>query len=147
MKNQRFTLRSAVYLLLIKEDKLLLLKRANTGWMDGYYDVPAGHIESNEPITTAMLREAKEEVDISLAKKDLIPGTVMHRKGGDFEYIDFYFIAKKWQGTPVIGEPDKCSDLNWFNLNELPDNLVPYTKKAIENYQNHISFAEFGWEK
>ena len=142
----RFTLRAAVYLLLIKDKQLFLLRRVNTGWMDGKYDVPAGHIGGNKPITSAMIREAKEEAGIILTKKDLIPVTVMHRKGGALEYVDFYFIAKQWRGEPVIGETEKCDDIKWFPLDNLPENLVPYTKKAIENYKNNITFDEFGWE-
>lgn len=140
----RFSLRVAVYLMLVRDEEILLLRRFNTGWMDGKYDVPAGHIEGNEPITQAMIREAKEEAGITLTKDDLEPATAMHRKS-DSEYVDFYFVARHWEGAPIIGEPDKCDEVKWFPLNNLPENLVLYTRKAIENYQKKIPFAEFNW--
>jgi hypothetical protein len=43
MSTERFKLRAAAYLLLIKDGKVLLLRRSNTGWRDGEYTLPAGH--------------------------------------------------------------------------------------------------------
>ncbi len=42
-------------------------------------------------------------------------------------------------------EPNKCSELSWFDINNLPRNIIPCVKKAIENYQNNIMFDNFGW--
>lgn len=92
-----------------------------------------------------MIREAKEEADIESVKADLLPATVIHRYYPDQEYIDFFFVAKKWNGEPKIMEPDKCDDISWFDLNDLPDNLLPYVKEAIGNYKKSIPFFENGW--
>jgi ADP-ribose pyrophosphatase YjhB (NUDIX family) len=144
MKKNKFKLRSAVYLLLLKENKILLSKRFNTGWMDGKYSLVAGHLEKDETISQAIIRESFEEAKIIIKKEDLIPATVIHRKS-DKEYIDFFFVVKKWSGEPRIEEPDKCDDLRWFPLNALPDNLLPYIKEALQNYKNGIPFFESGW--
>ena len=56
MSTTRFTLRSAVYLLLIKENQILLLRRFNTGWQDGKYSVPAGHLDGGETVKQAMVQ-------------------------------------------------------------------------------------------
>jgi 8-oxo-dGTP pyrophosphatase MutT (NUDIX family) len=146
MSKSRFTLRSAVYLILQKDNKILLSRRFNTGWMDGNYSLIAGHLDGNETIFRAMVREAKEEAGITVKKSNLIPAHVLHRKSSDSEYIDFFFVAQKWDGKPTINEPDKCDDLSWFDLDNLPDNLLPYIKSTLENYRNHIPFSESGWE-
>ncbi len=143
---ERFQLRAAVYLMLIKEDKILLLRRFNTGWMDGKYSLIAGHLDGGETVSEAMIREAKEEAGIEVSKSDLIPATVTHRMS-DTEYADFFFVAKKWKGEPIIGELDKCDDLSWFCLDKLPDNLLSHVKAAIENYQNGVAFFESDWRK
>lgn len=141
---ERFSLRSAVYLLLFKDNKILLSRRYNTGWMDGHYSLIAGHIDGNETVSTAMIREALEEGKIIINQEDLIPATVIHRKA-EVEYIDFFFVANKWQNEPTIGEPDKCDDLSWFSIDNLPDNLLPYIKDAVDNYKKGIPFFESGW--
>lgn len=143
--SKRFTLRSAVYLFPLKENKVLLLRRYNTGWMDGMYSLISGHLDGNETVSDAMIREAFEEGKIKLDKDNLEPATVIHRKSPDQEYIDFFFVVKKWEGEPTIGEPDKCDDLSWFPLNNLPDNLLPHVTQAVENYNKRIPFSESGW--
>ena len=70
MQNKtRHQVRVAVYLFLIDRNKLFLIKRYNTGWKDGDYTLPSGHLEPNETIQSAMIREAKEEVGITIRKK------------------------------------------------------------------------------
>lgn len=145
MSSERFLIRSAVYLILFKENKILLSRRFNTGWMDGYYSLIAGHLDGNEPVSLAMIREAKEEAGIVVKKEDLLPATVIHRYYPDQEYIDFFFVSKKWSRAPKIMESDKCDDMSWFDLNKLPENLLPYIKEAIENYKKGTSFFESGW--
>ncbi|AKM83638.1 NUDIX hydrolase [Candidatus Woesebacteria bacterium RIFOXYC1_FULL_31_51] len=146
MSNERFTLRAAVYLILLKEDKILLSRRYNTGWMDGKYSLIAGHIDGNESVDKAMIRESWEEAGIKIVKKDLKPATVLHRKSSDQEYMDFFFVTKQWTGRPTIKEPNKCDDMDWFPLNNLPNNLLPHILEAIKNYQNKTPFSESGWD-
>lgn len=145
MSSEKFLVRSAVYLMLLKEDKILLAKRFNTGWMDGKYSLVAGHLDGNEPVSSAMIREAKEEAGITIEKDDLTPATVIHRKFPGEEYVDFFFVCKKWTGNPTIMEKDKCDEMSWVSLDNLPDNLLPYIREALNNYKNRISFSETGW--
>lgn len=146
MSSEKFLIRAAVYLILLKEDKILLARRFNTGWMDGKYSLVAGHIDGNESVTQAMIREAQEEAGIKIKKGDLKPATVIHRKYPGQEYIDFFFVSKKWTGSPTIMEPDKCDDMSWFLLDNLPEDLLSYIREAINNYHDRISFSETGWD-
>lgn len=139
-------LRVACYLLLIKSGKILLLRRFSTGWEDGKYSLIAGHLDGGETVKQAMVREAKEEAGINLNPKDLYVVHVMHRKSNnDLEYIDFFLVADKWRGIPQILETDRCDDMRWFSLKDLPKNTLLHVKQAIQNYYNKISFSEFGW--
>jgi ADP-ribose pyrophosphatase YjhB (NUDIX family) len=131
-------------LLLIKGDKILLLRRFNTGWQDGNYSLPAGHLEMGETPTSGMMREGLEEIGITLHKEDLEMVHTMHRIHG--YYIDLFFTAKKWEGEIVNKELNKCDDLNWFPLEDLPINIVPSVKSAIEQYKKGVHFSEFEME-
>jgi 8-oxo-dGTP diphosphatase len=146
MPNERFTLRAAVYLILIKNGKTLLSRRYKTGWMDGKYSLVAGHLDGNETVFDTMIREAFEEAGIKIEKKDLKPVKVLHRNSGDQEYMDFFFLAEKWEGQPTIKEPDKCDDMSWFPLNNLPENTLPYVRDVIENRNDGVPFIESGWD-
>ena len=144
MSGQRFTLHAAVYLILKKDNKILLLRRFNTGWRDGMYTLPAGHVDGNEAIVDCMAREAKEETGIIIDPKDL---TVVHtvHQIGDKEYIDFYLRTDRWKGTPSIKEPDKADDMQWFSLDDLPTNLLSIVKDVLQRTKNKETFSEFRW--
>lgn len=144
-KNEKFTVRAAVYLILIKDNRVLLSRRYKTGWMDRMYSLVAGHLDGNEPVGDSMIREAYEEAGIRIEKKNLIPNKVLHRKSDDCEYMDFFFTAKKWGGKPRIMEPNKCDDMSWFPIDDLPKNVLPYVRKVIENMNDGVPFIESGW--
>ena len=142
----RMTFPVAVHLFLIAGDKVLLLRRYNTGYEDGNYSVIAGHIDGGEDVYSAMIREAKEEagIDISLENLDVVQ--VMHRKKVDEERIDYFFKCGTWSGNIEILEPDKCDELIWAEFNNLPENTIDYIRAAIENYKENVQFSIYGWE-
>lgn len=142
---ERFHIHACVNILLIKDDSICLMRRYNTGWEDGKYEVPAGHIDGNEQITHAAAREVKEEVDIDINPKELEVVHVMHRKSNKAEKIEFFLLAKNWQGEPKIIEKDRCDDVKWFPLSHLPDNIIEKTRQGIEGYLTGKAYSEFGW--
>ncbi len=142
---KRFTQIIAVHLFLIREEKILLARRCNTGYEDGNFSVPAGHVEKNETCLVAMIREAKEEVGIEVQKQDLKLVHLMHRKSNDEYRVDFFFECLKWKGELKINEVDKCDKIEWVLTNKLPDNVSPYIKQAIEKVGVGENYSEFGF--
>jgi 8-oxo-dGTP pyrophosphatase MutT (NUDIX family) len=147
MESKRFTLRAAVYLILLRDEEVLLLRRANTGWGDGKYSLVAGHMDGNETVKDAMIREAKEEVGITLEKDTLAVVHTMHRiSPTNYEYIDFFLVARTWTGEVVNCEQEKCDDLKWANLSDLPENTLPNVQQALASYKSGSSFSEMIFE-
>ena len=140
----RATFPVTVHLLFFRGDQVLLLRRFNTGYADGQYSVPAGHLDGGETVVAAARREGLEETGVHIASEDVAFSSVVHRKDGD-ERVDFFVHVRHWQGEPANTEPDKCDELRWVNVNELPNNVIPYVKKAIQNHRDGIKFLEFGW--
>lgn len=134
----------AVHLFLLRDGDVLLLRRWNTGYEDGKYSVVAGHVEEGETVTQAAIREAREEVGVQLRAKDLKIVGVMHRKSND-ERVDFFFTTTTWSGELTNLEADKCDDVAWFSLTALPQNVIPYVRRALENYQSGVLYEEHGW--
>jgi len=135
-----------VHLLFFREGKVLLSRRYQTGYMDGHYSVPAGHLDGGETVTQAAIREAKEEIGLDLAPDSITFSGVLHRYE-DEERIDFFVRAEGWSGEPVNAEPDKCDELRWVKVNALPENTIPYVRQGIHNALTGIPFGEFGWRK
>lgn len=134
-------------MVLFRESKVLLLRRANTGFWDGSYSLPAGHVESGENFSGAMVREALEEIGVTLAPEDLRVAHVMHRKSDtdSSERVDTFFVAEKWTGDITNREPEKCDDLSWFSLDELPENIIPYIRHVLECIERKVFYSEYGW--
>jgi ADP-ribose pyrophosphatase YjhB (NUDIX family) len=136
----------AVHVFLLRGERVLLLRRCNTGFADGQLSVPAGHVEPGESVTRAALRETREEVGTALAPERLRVVGVMHRKSDD-ERIDF-FLAYRLDGgetPPTNREPEKCSELVWAEPAALPDDTIPYVRAALDNFRGQVWFQEFGW--
>jgi 8-oxo-dGTP diphosphatase len=133
-----------VHLLFFRENQILLLRRFNTGFRDGEYSVPAGHLDGNEMVMAAAAREAVEETGVRIEAGEIAFSSVMHRNEGD-ERVDFFVHVRSWQGEPVNAETDKCDELRWADVNDMPLNTIPYVRQAIHNHLNHVKFDEFGW--
>jgi mutator protein MutT len=139
----------ASYLFLEKENKILLLRRYNTKYEDGKYSMIAGHVDPGETFSQCIVREAKEEAGIFIAPEDITVAHIMQRnsqKPINNERIDVFFTVKKWTGEIQNKEPQKCDDLSWFDINNLPENTIPYIKHVITCISNNVFYSEYGWE-
>ncbi len=134
----------AAYLILRKEDKILLIRRKNTSYYDGWYMFPAGHVDLGELPSAAAVREAKEEIGVTIDQKDVDLVHSLYRTAHDItgDRADYFFVANNWEGEPANMEPDKCDDVQWFSVKNLPENIIPYIKDVIVNIENNIMYSE-----
>jgi 8-oxo-dGTP pyrophosphatase MutT (NUDIX family) len=132
-------------LFLIRDGQILLLRRYNTGYEDGKYSVPAGHLDGGAEVVEAAIREALEEIGVEIGRDDVRVVGVMHRQAGLEERIDFFVKVCRWKGEITNREPEKCDELRWVPVNELPQNVIPYVRQAICNYLEGIWFDSYGW--
>lgn len=138
----------AVYVLFRRGDELLFVLRSNTGYMDGLYSLPAGHVETGEPYTVAAAREALEEVGLSVSPDDVSFLYMQHRYSSDngTVWTDVFFDAGEWKGDPINGEPEKHSEITWFYDDELPENIMPYQRYALDRIAEGHSYGEYDWQ-
>ena len=144
MSKIRFKLIPEVHLVLRRSSHFLMLRRYQSGYMDGYYSVVAGHVDGNEAFRSAMVREANEEAGIIIKHEELKLVHTMHRRS-DEERLSLFFEAAKWEGNIRNMEPHKCDDLNWYRLEEQDTLMVPYVKLALTCISKDVSYSEFGW--
>ena len=139
----------ASYLLLRKGKEILLMWRKGSGYYDGWYSVPAGHVEAGELPMDALIREIKEELGIVLDRGDVHLVHTMYRTKHDEtgDRLDLFFTATKWVGEITNTEPHKCDDIRWFAIDALPENMMHHVKEVIENVENGISYSELGLDR
>jgi 8-oxo-dGTP diphosphatase len=133
-----------VYLILRREDAILLSMRTNTGYYDEYYGLVSGHVEEAESATSAMIREAEEEIGILIHPIDLNVCHTMHRKT-DRNNVDLFFACSSWAGDIINKEPKKCAALEFHTLHALPQQTIPYIEQALRASFRDCRYSEEGW--
>jgi len=138
---------SAVFPLILSPSEsgiqILLHRRQNTGYQDGKWDIAgSGHVDENETAQMALVRECKEEIGIDVKSESISFVHLSHRLSKDRVYYDIYFTVGEYSGTPSIMEPDKCSDLTWFLIDNLPDDMIECRKQDVWNYLKNIYYSE-----
>jgi 8-oxo-dGTP diphosphatase len=130
-----------VHIILRHQGRVLLGRRAGTGFADGFWHLPAGHVEEDEPLPEAAAREAKEELSIHVAVDALELVHVMQQPGR----VAAFFVGLRWRGSVENNEPHKCAELAWFDRSELPADVTPYCRAALDAIEAGLPFSTFGW--
>lgn len=145
-QQERYTCKLVTDLMLTRKneqtgaEEVLLALRKDTGYKDGEYELPGGHVEAGEDLMNAMVREAKEELNIELKEENLKIAHILHHYNGD--RINFVLTTETYEGVPSIGEPDKCKKLEWFDIKNLPSNIIPKARKSIEEINSGIFYSK-----
>ncbi len=136
----------SAFLFLMQEKQILLYKRKDTTHFPNYYGVVSGNVEEDELFENAIIREADEETGIKIEQQDLKVVHVMHRIDVQDESFYVFFLAEKWSGEIENREPNRCEELVWVSVENLPQNIVPYLKDAINNHISKTNFSEYKWQ-
>lgn len=141
MEREKFL--SAVYLIIKDENnKILLQRRQGTKLWSGFLALPAGHIDEGENAYEAAIREAKEELGIIISKENIIDSFVVNRRNKSLmTYFDVYFEINNYDGIIDIKEPEKCSELVWCDIKNLPEDMIDFEIEAIKNNKLGIKFS------
>lgn len=137
---------SAIFPIIMKTTngitKILLSRRKNTGYQDGKLDIAGGgHVDEGETAQYAVMRECKEELGIDVQIDGLSFAHLCHRFSNRV-YYDIYFIVRQFNGIPIIMEPDKCSELDWFAIDNLPNDIIECRRIALQSIINECFYSE-----
>ncbi len=129
----------ACALLLNSQNQVLLGKRKNN-YKAGYYGLPGGHIELNEPIAKAIKREITEETGMQLNNLDYVG--VVRENQDKHDFIHFVYVAQNVTQLPLLTEPEKCEGWKWVALNEIDEKILPGHLAAIQMYQQQKNMSD-----
>jgi 8-oxo-dGTP pyrophosphatase MutT (NUDIX family) len=142
MERDRFSV--VVHVLLLRADSLFLLRRANTGFMDGYYALPGGHQHQGESVSAAAARECAEETGVSAS--ELAPVCVLPYRSGRHQGLNFVFEGRGWTGEPGIAEPDLFDAAGWFPLDALPEPHAAWIPEVLRLRTAGTWYQELHWD-
>lgn len=135
----------SVYIVIRKQGKALFVLRQNTGYSDGNYSVPCGHVEPHETFKQAACREALEETGLHIRPEDLVYKLTVQRRSIQDIRLDVWFEALAWTGEPKNTEPERHAKVDWLELNSLPENVTDFIAAGLEDIRHGQSYAEVGW--
>ena len=125
-----------VILLLMRNGRILLRERVNTGYGDGAYEPPTGQLADQETIVETAIRVASAEAGIAITAENVSLAHVMHDVSGSGR-IAFFLTVSGWQGeyaSPGAG---------WFPVGNLPTNMLDRSRVALRNYAEGMRFSTY----
>ena len=125
-----------VILLLMRNGRILLRERVNTGYGDGAYEPPTGQLADQETIVETAIRVASAEAGIAITAENVSLAHVMHDVSGSGR-IAFFLTVSGWQGeyaSPGAG---------WFAVGNLPTNMLDRSRVALRNYAEGMRFSTY----
>lgn len=141
--SQRHGIVCASYVILRRDDQVLLIERKNTGWKDGWYTFPAGHVEEHESPLSCAIREAKEEVDVQIDTAHIFLMHTMSRPVNEPDRLDFYFVCDQFSREPRNMEPEKCGGLVWASIHDLPELMIPSLRQVLQKILVGSQYSEW----
>ena len=123
-----------------KGRNVLLQKRKD----NGCWSMHAGGLEIGETVEEAAKRELFEETGLTantLYLLGVFSGEDMrytYPNGDKVSIVQIIYTCNDFSGD-ITCEQEEVSELKWFNINEIPDNISPPDKKAFESFINFIN--------
>ena len=99
---------------IIKEDKVLVMQRSNQMTLPGMWEFPGGKVEANETEQEALIREIKEELNVTIKILDYI-------NEASYDY-EFGTVQLKVYTAEIISGQitlEEHSDGKWVTADEL----------------------------
>jgi len=118
--------------------EILLQRRTDMA----FWSLPAGAVEIGESALEALQREVAEETALQVITAEpmaLYSGPnqrFRHPNGDEVQPFSIAFIVRKWQNQPRA-DGGEGSEVRFFPLTQLPDNLVPIHQHTIQDYENY----------
>ncbi len=127
-----------VGILILKDNKVLLGHRCNNAIdTGGIYEpdswcLPGGKQEYEETILECAKREVKEETNLDIDNLEVFGADDDIQK--DRHFVTIYVKASEYSGELKVMEPNKQDRWEWFDLDNLPDNLYSPSRKTLAKY-------------
>jgi len=119
-----------VGLAILRDGRLLLCRRLKAPEA-GYWNIPGGKVDHLESALAAARREAEEETGLTIGTVEFLCHSEYINPQDRHHWVSLIFVTRDAQGEPALTEPDKLSDIGWFDLDALPAPISAFAKDAL----------------
>jgi 8-oxo-dGTP diphosphatase len=126
-------------LIVDRDGRLFLSRRGPQAKNErGLWEFPGGSVEFGETLVQALQREMREEYGIEITVGDLLDVVDHILPDEGQHWVSPTFLCTISAGEPSIREPEKCSEIGWFLLEEVPAALTVITRQNLTHFLEHI---------
>lgn len=113
------------------DGRVLLCKRLKAPEA-GHWNIVGGKVDAMEHSSEAARREAEEEsglkigaVEFLCLSEEIIEADLQH-------WVSLIYVTREFEGEPWLTEPDKLSEIGWFDPEDPPMPLSAFSARAFQ---------------
>jgi 8-oxo-dGTP diphosphatase len=104
--------------------RVLITQRPHHKQLGGLWEFPGGKVELGEAPEHALVRELKEELDLTVEPDALDPFAFASHAYPDFHLLMPLYVATAWRGAIKL-DPNAAQAAKWVAPRELRDHAMP----------------------
>src|SRR5690606_37381159 len=97
----------------------------------GHWSIVGGKVDPMEPAGDAARREAEEETGLQINRIEPLCTTEVIIAEDRQHWVSLIYVTCDFTGEPRLTEPDKLSELGWFDPNDPPVPLSAFAARAF----------------
>ncbi|MNJ23728.1 NUDIX domain-containing protein [Pseudomonas sp. LF19] len=109
-----------------KQHQILLIKHT---YREGWH-MPGGGLAPGETPIQGISREVKEETNLHIESAAVV-SVLLNKWRSQHDYVILFKVIQ-FTGSPCINDPSEILDIEWFNTNQLPEDITINTRRRIE---------------
>ena len=122
-------------LVILRDDGRVLLCRRMKAPEAGFWNIVGGKVDPMEPSSDAARREAEEETGLKIGSVEFLCMAEEIIEADRQHWVSLIYVTRDFSGEPTLTEPDKLSEIGWFDPKDPPQPLSAFSAKAFSHLE------------
>ncbi len=122
-------------LVILRDDGRVLLCRRMKAPEAGFWNIVGGKVDPMEPSSDAARREAEEETGLKIGNVEFLCMAEEIIEADRQHWVSLIYVTRDFSGEPRLTEPDKLSEIGWFDPKDPPQPLSAFSTRAFSHLE------------